>query len=153
MIKILKNPIFIFGLLLRLFLIQSNNSINVSQWYVPFLDLTLTPIKLDPWSTWLESYGDLEAFPYGYSMWFSFIPIYSIFKIINIKTSFSYFITLLGFDLFLFWIIKLMIPNRDKLLLFSYWLSPIIIIPTYFLGLNDIIPALFLLLSIYHIRN
>jgi len=52
---------------------RTYNSFNVSEWYVPFLDLTLSPIELDPWSTWLESNGDLEAFPYGYSMWFSFI--------------------------------------------------------------------------------
>jgi uridine kinase len=42
-----------------------------------------------------------------------------------------------------------MLPNRDGLLLWAYWLSPIVLLATYGLGLNDIIPVLLLSLSLY----
>ena len=61
-------------------------------------------------------------------------------------------LTLLICDLALLCILNSIIEGRQRLILFSYWLSPVVILATYFLGLNDIIPALFLMIAILFLK-
>jgi uridine kinase len=42
---------------------------------------------------------------------------------------------------------------RDSFLLFAYWLSPIVILGTYFLGLNDILPIFPLTLALFCVQR
>jgi len=50
-------------------------------------------------------------------------------------------------------VLRKMIPGRERLLLGTYWMSPIVIVASYLLGLNDLIPVLFLILSLYCVRQ
>ena len=69
------HPLFFLGLTIRLALIIGMAPLAVSEWYVPFLDTSISSLTLDPWSRWMAEDGAPAAFPYGYAMWFSFLPI------------------------------------------------------------------------------
>ena len=43
-------------------------------------------------------------------------------------------------------------PERPKLLLAAYWCSPVVMLATYGMGLNDIIPALLLMASVHLLK-
>ena len=78
--KLIFNPIFLVGLVLRLTLILYVTPVAVMEWYVPFLAYTSTIFTIDPWSSWVSSGGNIGAFPYGYVMWVVFLPVTFISK-------------------------------------------------------------------------
>ena len=123
-----------------------------TEWYVPFLKNSITFGSLDPWSSWQENGGSLLAFPYGYAMWGTLLPLALLCEILGVPFEYGYALTLLICDLALLCILNSIIEGRQRLILFSYWLSPVVILATYFLGLNDIIPALFLMIAILFLK-
>ena len=147
------NPLFILGLALRLAIIVCMTPTPVSLWYVPFLDVSTSALTLDPWAIWLASGGALAAFPYGYVMWLVFLPMTLVAKLSGLPLQYSYELTLLAADLCLLYTLDRLLPGRQRLLLLAYWMSPIVILASYAFGLNDVIPALFLTLSIFFIRR
>lgn len=151
--KLCFNPFFILGLLIRLALIVTMAPHPAIDWYVPFLDITTAHLSVDPWAVWLKAGGAPAAFPYGYVMWIVFLPLVFIAKLIGFPLQYGYQLTLLAADFVLLFILHRLLPGRQKLLLVSYWLSPIIIVASYGLGLNDLIPVLLLILSIYGLRQ
>lgn len=152
--KLCIQPMFVIGLFIKLALIFYFASIPVATWYLPFMENSLSSLgALDPWGVWASTGGDLAAFPYGYVMWLFFLPILFIFKLANLSPAYGYDFTLLLADFGLLAILNLLIPGRQRLLLGAYWLSPVIIVASYILGLNDLIPALLLLVSIYFLRG
>lgn len=151
--KLYWHPLFLLGLMIRLVLIFSTVPQAVCDWYVPFLDISLSQITLDPWLIWLKEGGTQAAFPYGYAMWLAFLPLTYFSKFVGIPLLYGYFFTLLMTDLILLNVLKQALPGRNRLLLVSYWLSPIVIIASYGLGLNDLIPVLLLTLSLYFTRR
>lgn len=141
------------GLIVRLtliFLIQPDPVIN---WYLPFIENSLVIDNFDPWGSWLNNNGSPVAFPYGYAMWLYFYPILLLSKIVGISSFFSYQLAILIIDVMLFKLLILLIPKRDNLVILAYWLSPIIILATYFLGFNDIIPVFIVLLSLFFLKR
>lgn len=151
--RLITHPAFTVGLIIRLALIAGLSPLAVTSWYAPFLSVSTSAFTLDPWSTWLAYGGDPVAFPYGYAMWAAFLPLSIIARIIGLPSLYAYDLTLLVADFLLLLILNRLLPNRQRLLLFTYWLSPIIIVASYGLGLNDLIPALFLVLSILFMRQ
>lgn len=151
--KILFSPLFIWGCALRLLFVVIASPIILSEWYLPFLSSDLTQFSIDPWSSWLISGGAPEAFPYGYGMWVIFMPLMILGKFIGINPEVTYFTTIFLVDLFLCWILLNLLKNNTRLVLVTYWLSPIIIILIYGLGLNDIVPAAFLMLSVLFLKE
>ncbi|RDB35095.1 MAG: uridine kinase [Spirobacillus cienkowskii] len=151
--KLCLHPLFFLGLIIRLVLIISVAPLAVSRWYVPFLDTSISLLSLDPWSEWVTGGGTLAAFPYGYAMWLAFLPIIFASKLIGVPLYYGYATTLLAFDFCLLIALHHLLPGRHRLLLAVYWMSPIVILASYALGLNDIIPTLLLTLSIYFIQN
>ncbi|MDN0118622.1 uridine kinase [Yersinia frederiksenii] len=151
--KILLNPLFILGLVIRfglVFLIQPE---PVIEWYVPFLDISTTTLSLDPWSTWLAAGGNPIAFPYGYVMWLTFLPLTLLCKLLSLPLIYGYGLTLIIVDFSILQVLRKIIISRDKLLLIVYWLSPIVIVASYLMGFNDLIPVLFLSLALYYIKK
>ena len=142
---------FLIGLTLRLALIVAMAPAPVSVWYVPFLDVSTSTLTLDPWATWLTGGGTIAAFPYGYAMWLIFLPMTLMAKLTDLPLRYGYELTLLAADFCLFFTLNKLLPGRHRLLLLVYWLSPIVILASYGLGLNDVIPALLLTLSIFFI--
>lgn len=151
--KLYLHPLFFLGLVIRIALIFGVAPLAVSEWYVPFLDTSISSLTLDPWSRWMAESGTPAAFPYGYAMWLSFLPILLSSKLIGIPLQYGYEMTLLAFDFCLLITLHHLLPGRHRLLLCIYWLSPIVILASYVLGLNDLVPALLLTLSIFFIRR
>jgi len=151
--KLCFHPLFFLGLLIRLALIIGMAPFAVSEWYVPFLDTGFSSLTLDPWSRWMAEGGAPAAFPYGYAMWLSFLPITLCSKFIGVPLQFGYELTLLAFDFCLLITLHYLLPGRQRLVLAIYWLSPIVILASYVLGLNDLIPVLLLTLSIFFIQK
>lgn len=120
---------------------------------MPFLDTSTTTLTLSPWATWLEQGGAIAAFPYGYIMWFVFLPLILLCKVLSLPLILGYGLTLIGADLLLLAVLRKLVPNRDKLLVAVYWLSPIVIVGSYMLGFNDLIPVLLLAWSLYLLRS
>jgi uridine kinase len=151
--KMLADPMFVIGLAVRLALIACMAPHAVTDWYVPFLDVSTSTLTIDPWSTWIASGGSPMAFPYGYVMWLAFLPLTILAKLSGLPLLYAYYLTLLAADFFLLLTLHRLLPGRRRLLLFAYWLSPIVILASYGLGLNDLIPALLLFLSIVFVRR
>ena len=151
--KMLLHPMFMTGLTIRLVLIVCMAPVAVTQWYAPFLDVSTSVVTADPWSTWIDSGGSPVAFPYGYAMWVAFLPMTLLAKLVGLPLLYAYQLTLLVADFCLLLTLRQLLPDRDRLLLLAYWLSPIVILASYGLGLNDLIPALMLCLSIVFVRQ
>ena len=151
--KLCLHPLFFLGLVIRLALIIGMAPLALSEWYVPFISTSISSLTLDPWTRWMAEGGAPEAFPYGYAMWLSFLPITLATKLIGVPLQYGYELTLLAFDFCLLITLHHLLPGRHRLLLAVYWLSPIVILASYALGLNDLVPALLLTLSIFFIRR
>lgn len=151
--KFFLHPLFLLGLTIRLLLIVFVSPQPVTEWYVPFLNVSVSTFHFDPWAVWLTQNQNPAAFPYGYIMWLFFLPLTLMCKIVSLPLIYGYSITLMIADILLLFLLRKMIPGRDRLLLAIYWLSPIVIIASYFLGFNDLIPVLLLTLALYFIRQ
>jgi len=150
---LLKNPLFIAGFLLKLALIIFASPTALTEWYLPFLTFSFQEFTIDPWSSWLEVGNDPAAFPYGYVMWLMLLPLISLFEISGIPSIYGYFSTLLIVDFLLLLTLNNLVRTNLNLLLLTYWFSPVLILASYILGFNDLIPTLFLTLSILSLQN
>lgn len=147
--KLFLNPLFLLGFAVRVALIAVIAPMPVTDWYVPFLQTSLGSLGPDPWTTWLQQGGTPIAFPYGYVMWLLFLPLTLLCKAGGIPLIYGYGATLLVSDHAVLLLLRKMLPGRDRLLLAVYWLSPIVIIAGYMLGFNDLVPVLFLVVSLH----
>jgi uridine kinase len=151
---IIKSPLFWLGILLRLGLIIIGlKAATIVNWYAPFMDESVSNFALDPWSHWLAKSGTPLAFPYGYVMWLALLPLTALTHYLGLGSALGYLLTLVAFDVGLLCTFAHNIPGRPKLVLLAYWLSPILLFSTYYLGLNDIIPVTFLTLSLFQLKN
>ena len=151
--ELIQSPIFYLGLAVKIILIVIILPGAVTEWYVPFLENSIAFGSLDPWSSWQENGGSLLAFPFGYAMWGTLLPIAFLCEMLGLPLGYGYALTLLICDFTLLCVLNSIINARQRLILFSYWLSPVVILATYILGLNDVIPALYLLFSILFIKR
>ena len=151
--KMLLHPMFIVGLAVRLVLIVCMAPLAITEWYAPFLDVSTSVVTADPWSTWIASGGTTAAFPYGYVMWVAFLPMTLVAKLAGLPLLYAYHLTILVADFCMLLTLRQLLPDRQRLLLLAYWLSPIVILASYGLGLNDLIPALLLCLSIFFVQQ
>jgi len=151
--KLLIHPLFLFGLFIRLGLIAVVLPFAAVQWYAPFMDVTTSQFSLDPWGTFLDQGGAPVAFPYGYVMWLAFLPLTALMKLLGVPVLYGYGLTLLVADFVLLLVLKKVLPNRENLLLATYWLSPIILLATYWYGFNDLVPVLLLVMALHFTRE
>jgi uridine kinase len=150
---LLLQPVFVTGLVVRFALLVCMTPLAVIQWYGPFLGVSISALTLDPWSLWIASDGTPVAFPYGYAMWVAFLPMILFAEAISLPVLYAHQLTILIADLCLLLTLRRLLPDRQRLLLFAYWLSPIVILASYGLGLNDVIPVLLLCLSLVFIKE
>ena len=152
-IKFCCHPTFLIGLVLRVVLVLLVAPAPVTEWYLPFLDTSTNTLTLNPWGTWLDQGGAITAFPYGYIMWTAFLPAILLCKAFSLPLILGYGLTLIGADFLLLTVLRKIVPNRDRLLIAVYWLSPIVIVGSYVLGFNDLIPVLLLAGSLYFLKR
>ena len=141
------------GLLFRLVMLALVVPHAASQWYVPFLEITTKHFTLDPWKVFLAAGGTDIAFPYGYAMWLMFLPLSILCNLLGIENYIGYGLTLLVADIGLLFILRALFQTQYRLLLVTYWLSPIILFATYWLGFNDLIPVTLLCIALYFVRH
>jgi uridine kinase len=151
--KLLTHPAFLVGLLIRLLMIGTLSPPSLTGWYQPFLQNSIHHFTADPWSSWMAAGGTLVAFPYGYVMWLIFLPLTALADLAGVSIGTAYSYTLLACDLLMLWVLVRLLPGRTVLLLCLYWLSPIVILATYGLGLNDVLPVMLLTASMYQLRE
>ncbi|MFO0776008.1 MAG: hypothetical protein U0223_00145, partial [Nitrospira sp.] len=147
------HPLFHLGLIIRLTCMGLLIPSAVQQWYGPFFLQSVTAPSLDPWTSYLAVGGDPRAFPYGYAMWFLFLPLTFLGHAAGLAIAHSYGMTLLLVDIGMLLALKRLIEGNDHLLLKVYWLSPVVLFATYWLGLNDLIPILLLIIGILELRD
>ncbi len=152
-LRVLMHPLFLCGLALRIGLMAWLEPVAVKVWYAPFLLQTSTALTLDPWGHWLNAGGDIAAFPYGQAMWLMFLPLTWAARGAGLGADVAYGGALLLLDLALFFLLRRLLKGKDGLLTWAYWLSPLVIVPTYVLGLNDLVPVFWLALSLDLLRQ
>ena len=72
--NIVRSKTFYIGLLIKIVLISLIFPPAIENMYYPFLLFSVENFSFDPWTNWITAGGEDFVFPYGYSMWFSFLP-------------------------------------------------------------------------------
>jgi len=145
------NPLFIMGLVLKALIVFFVLPAPVIDWYLPFIEGSFS---LDPWAAWTANGGSTQAFPYGHVMWMFFTPLVNLFEWIGLPTFIGYGATLILVDVgLLYFFNKITKTTRINLLLAVYWLSPIVILATYILGFNDLIPVFLMVCALYFAKE
>lgn len=156
--RLFKNPLFLVGLALRVMLVCIVVPASYQGWFVPFFQNAFGA-SLDPWSSHLAAFGTPMAFPYGIAMFVPLLAPVEIGNWISLWTGLSgapflgFGFTILAFDFMLLCILHEILPDHPRRLLVFYWLSPITIYICYWHGQLDVIPVVFLMLSLLMIER
>ena len=151
---LLLHPLFFVGAAVRLGLVLALSPVAVRHWYAPFMQASASRFDFDPWSGWLAAGGDVLAFPYGYVMWLIFLPSAWLAELLAVPAQYGYQLTLVAVDVGLLFSLRRLVPDMPtQRLLTWYWLSPLVLLATYGLGLNDLVPVLLLTVTIALIRQ
>lgn len=151
-----KEPFWI-GFVLRLALIAVAVPLIAANWFAPFIESFVHAPTLDPWTTHLAAGGDPAAFPYGPVMFLVLLP--GIALGVAAKALFGvgsapvigYGIGLLIADIACLAAVSRL--HKGDAALTCLWLSPAVIVITYWHGQNDLIPVAFLLASLLALRG
>ena len=127
--------------------------------FVPFLSSSNLSL-IDPWSSWTDSLGRTDAFPYGFAMYLGFLPailIHRTLQMLSIGLNFEIlaFATLLIVEFVLYKAIRVF--DKGGLRKGWSWLaifSPLALFITYVHGQIDLIPTTLLVFScLYILKN
>ena len=151
-IDILKHPIFILGVLIKIGLISLNQQADVYNGYIHFIDLAMQN-PTNAWQNWFEVNGAGSVFPYGVIMLYLFVPFFTLAKWFNFDLSLAYYATLFVFDAVLLFLLLRAFDKHKTLTLVLYWLSPVILFASYLQGFNDLIPTSLMMLSFAYIKK
>ncbi|MCC6212779.1 MAG: uridine kinase [Burkholderiales bacterium] len=153
MMHLARDPVFLAGLALRVLLLAIATPAAVDHWYAPFMAQSVAHPGLDPWGAHLAAGGDPRAFPYGYAMWLAFLPLAAAAALFGLPQSIGYGLTLLLVDLAMLAVLRRLAAIPDRKLLWLYWMSPVVLFASYWLGLNDTLPILLLLAGLVALRD
>jgi len=158
---LVREPSFLFGMAMRIILIVFLAPVTQAEWFVPFIDNFINNPSIDPWNSHLLHGGNVLAFPYGPVMWLLLLPGTILGTIggaifpgadLNLTTiGFSVGIILL--DLLLLIALLEIVPGRRRLVIWLYWLSPIVLYVNYWHGQVDIVPVFLLTASLVALRK
>lgn len=158
--SLIANPIFIFGIILRISIIFFHKSILQKNLFIPFIINNINSISIDPWKSFISNGGKDFAFPYSISMVGILSPPVYIGNLLDKFFDISYFssiafnLTTLFFDFILLICILLSMQKiKTNLVLITYWLSPYVIYITYWHGQIDIVPVSIMFISLFLITK
>lgn len=144
--------ILVVGLAARSLLYSFGEQVASNDWYVPFVSIDRPYFWSDPWSAWISSGGDPNAFPYGIVMWAILAIPVSAFELLFASPSAGYFFVLLSADVLL--LVFLLHTYRSPIKVAAlYWLCPLPIYMTYALGMNDVVVVSLLFAAILLLRR
>lgn len=149
---LLKHPLFLLGLGIKFVCLFLFATKFPTEYFIPFMDHSVTHLGLNPWS-----FDRPELFPYGSVLWLIlFIPkiiFYFIFGDAALGSGalslFCLKLPLLMADFGLLCLLTKFVQNRTLVLLFLYWLNPIVFYVNYVHGQLDIVSMVFLFLSLW----
>jgi uridine kinase len=150
---VIRHPLFLVGLALRVTLIATVAPHAITDWYAPFMAHSVGHWTTDPWASFVADGGTSRAFPYGYVMWLAFLPLTALASLIGAPVHYGYALTLLVVDIGLLFVLRRLIAVSERVLLALYWCSPIGLFATYWLGLNDIVPITLLCIALLVFRS
>jgi uridine kinase len=151
--RLTRHHLFVTGFCIRILLLAMVLPYAVQHWYAPFLANSIVDFSLDPWAAHLTAGGDPLAYPYGYAMWLVFLPLTSGAVLWEMPVTAAHGLSLLCADISLLWVLRRLTDTTDTKLLALYWMSPIVIFATYWLGLNDLLPVLLLTMGLVALRD
>jgi len=159
--KLATEPLFLVGIAVRLILIIFFAPAIHDDWFVPFMDNFLNNPGIDPWRIHFDAGGDPLAFPYGPVMWLLLLPLSAIGAIGGaifpdsatelLAIGFSSGVLILDF-LLLASLLEI-VPNRRRLVISLYWLSPIVLYINYWHGQVDVVPVLLLTATLVALKR
>ena len=159
--KLAKDPLFLIGLAIRLFLVILLAPAIHDEWFVPFFNNFFGDVSVDPWRSHLNADGDVLAFPYGPIMWLLLLPgavigqlggqIFPASSTQFLAIGFSSGILIL--DFLLLRALLEVVPGSRRMVIALYWLSPIVLYLNYWHGQVDVVPVLLLTTSLVAIRR
>ncbi len=126
--------------------------------FVPFLSNPNLDL-LDPWSSWVEMQGRLDAFPYGIVMFLFFLPAILVSYILEqlpISIDFSFLVgcTILVMEYFTLRIVRVFDKMSPKVWSWTVILSPLPLYISYVHGQLDVVPSLIMLLvAVFLMKN
>ena len=153
-----RNKLFYLGVLVRL--VFSTVPFIHEAWFVSFITNSFDSGIFNPWTAHTLSGGDSLAFPYGIVMYMAYAPltflgynldnIFSTTFFANVGFSFSSLL----FDYLLLLAIALLSRGfSTRIILISYWCSPLVIYILYWHGQLDILPVFLLLLALIFLQR
>ena len=159
--QIVRDPLFLFGMAVRIILIVFLAPVTQGEWFVPFIDNFINNPSIDPWNSHLDVNGNMLAFPYGPVMWLLLLPGTILGALGGaIFPGADLHLTAIGFssgiiilDLLLLIALLEIVPGRRRLVIWLYWLSPIVLYINYWHGQVDIVPVLLLTTSLVALRK
>lgn len=154
-----KEKFFILGLTIKVILIIFSSPI-IHNLFIPFIRNSILNFSFDPWSSFVYVGGDINSFPYGLMMLLGYLPLSKLGNFLDLNIldlnlmEFGFRFSSLIFDYSLLIVLfKLLKYESKKLLIFCYWLSPVVIYITYLHGQLDILPITLLMSSILAITQ
>ncbi|WP_459849012.1 hypothetical protein [Fusibacter bizertensis] len=113
-------------------------------------------VGTSPWEIFSLN-GDYSVFPYPALMLYVYKIMQLILLLFNAAphwmTNLIYIIPILAADLGCFLVLQKMFPKKSWKIIFFYFLSPVVIYASFFLGHLDLIAIFFLLLSLYFLQK
>jgi uridine kinase len=157
--KLVKHPLFWLGLIVKLGFIATVVPQSVSQWYGPFMAVTSQGLDINPWQQFLSVNPEaLRAFPYGFAMWLWLLPLTALALLLHLQVAVGYGASMLIADAALLLVLSAWLNPKHQTrpmakLLGFYWLSPIVMVATYWLGYNDLVPVFWLTLAAWLLQQ
>jgi len=113
-------------------------------------------LTTSPWTVYFEN-GDLSAFPYPALMLYLYkfvqLPIALMGDLPSVVKNALYILPLIAADLGCLLILNRMFPNKSFKILYFYFLSPVVVYATFYLGHLDLIALFFMLLALYYLQK
>lgn len=155
-ISILYSPLFIVGLVLKLYASAIFAGTNFGSLFIPFLKYFSLSGFQDPYA-YFYSLGISEVFPYPQTMLYIMSLPGVLFKsflnsdifYISHTELFLYHLPILVADVVILLILARWFKNKHKELLWLYWLSPILFYINYLHSQLDVIPMAFVFIFLY----
>jgi uridine kinase len=138
-------------LIFKLFILCIFNSEYNEGLFYPFLNVVSGEI-LNPWNYSIVNGLNLDSFPYHGLMLLILYPFALLGKLTGIGSVLIKFPLLIS-DVLIYYILTKIFKNKQRLILFFYFLNPIVIYATYIHSQLDIIPTAFILACIYFLIN
>ena len=156
---LIRDRLFVAGLVIKLILIFAFIPTIQTEWFVPFIVDAIENPSFSPWSSFISSDKDILAFPYGPIMLLAHLPTTFLGWVIDSATGANYFsglgfrLSLLGADMLLLTLLLQQFESRWRDLLIHYWLSPLVLLITYWHGQTDLIPIVLFMTSIILLKK